>query len=226
MDPEEKIMPKVSEEYIANKRKSIVDAAHRLCLVKPVSTVTMTDLINETGMAQGGIYRYFKDIDEVFSAMLLDLRESYSIKDGVDEIFAGSDKRPLGDSIDMICDLLADSMEKELMDIQKINFDLSVMAINEPERTTKILGGIKGEGNLEHLISKTGELLEKAAKKGDLKPVMPVEDIMKFISSAYSGIQMNCIIGACYRTSPMGGYEPRPLFKTLAQTIRFLFGES
>lgn len=219
-------MPRVSEEYIANKRKSIVDAAHRLCLVKPVSNVTMTDLINETGMAQGGIYRYFKDIDEVFSAMLVDLRESYSIKDGVDEIFKEADKRPVGDSIDMICALLADTMERELMDIQKINFDLSVMAINEPERTAKILGGIRGEGNLEHMISKTGELLTKAAKKGELKPVMPVEDIMKFISSAYSGIQMNCIIGACYRTSPMGGYEPRPLFMTLAKTIRYLFGEN
>ena len=69
-------MPRVSEEYLAGKRKEITDAAHRVCLRKPVSMVTMTDIINETGMAQGNIYRYYKDLDAIFSAMILDMRQS------------------------------------------------------------------------------------------------------------------------------------------------------
>ena len=218
-------MPKVSEEYIANKRREIVDAAHRICLRKPVSMVTMTDLINETGMAQGGIYRYFDDIDDVFREMLLDMRENYSIIDEVDCIFDNSVDLSPTDVIDQLCDLLAEKMEEQLMDIQKINFDLSVMAINEPARTAKILGGITSEGNLEHLVRRSSELMEKAAAEGKLNPSVPPEDIMKFVSSAYSGIQMNCIIGACYRKSPMGGYEPKSLFKTLAKTIRFMLNE-
>lgn len=215
-------MPKVSEEYIANKRREIVDAAHRICLRKPVSMVTMTDLIDETGMAQGGIYRYFEDIDDVFRAMLVDMRENYSIIDDVDRIFDNADDTSPADIVDQICDLLADKMEEQLMDIQKINFDLSVLAINEPARTAKILGGITGEGNLEHLTRRTTELMMKASAEGRFNPSMPPEDIMKFISSAYSGIQMNCIISACYSKSPMGGYEPRALFRTLARTIRLL----
>ena len=124
----------------------------------------------------------------------------------------------------MICNMLADRMEEQLMDIQKINFDLSVLAINEPERTGKILGGIKSEGNLEHLTNLTGQMLGKAYEEGKLRPSVPVEDIVKFIAASYSGIQMNCIIGACYQTSPMGGFKPRPLFNTLAQTIKLLLG--
>ena len=125
-------------------------------------------------------------------------------------------------AVDQICDLLADRMEEQLMDIQKINFDLSVLAINDPARTAKILGGITGEGNLEHLTRRTTELMMKASAEGRFNPSVPPEDIMKFISSAYSGIQMNCIISACYSKSPMGGYEPRALFRTLARTIRLL----
>ncbi|MBP5179902.1 MAG: TetR/AcrR family transcriptional regulator [Clostridiales bacterium] len=217
-------MPRVSEEYKEQKRREIINAAHNICLRKPVGMVTMTDIINETGMAQGGIYRYFEDIDDIFRAMILDMRESYSITERTDEIFKKADDLSVEDIADMICDMLADRMEEQLMDIQKINFDLSVLAINEPERTKKILGGIKSEGNLEHLTNLTGQILCKADKEGKIRPAVPVDDIVKFIAASYSGIQMNCIIGACYQTGPMGGFKPRPLFNTLAQTIKLLLG--
>ena len=40
-------MPRVSEEYLNARRAQIIDAAHRVCLRKPVSMVTMTDIIND-----------------------------------------------------------------------------------------------------------------------------------------------------------------------------------
>lgn len=217
-------MPRVSEEYLAGKRKEITDAAHRVCLRKPVSMVTMTDIINETGMAQGNIYRYYKDLDDIFSAMILDLRQSYSIIEETDSIFENAGKEPVEVTMSKIFDMLADKMEEQLMDIQKINFDLSVMAINDPERTAKIMSGLKSKGNLEHLINRTVELMGKAAATGELHPRQPLEDIIKFLSSSYSGIQMNCIISACYSRSPMAGYEPGKLFETLKQTMLYLMG--
>ena len=217
-------MPRVSEEYLAGKRKEIIDAAHRVCLRKPVSMVTMTDIINETGMAQGNIYRYYTDLDDIFSAMIIDMRESYSIIEETDRIFENVGREPVEVIMGKIFDMLAEKMEEQLMDIQKINFDLSVMAINDPVRTAKIMGGLKSEGNLEHLVNCTCELLGKAAATGNLHPREPIEDIIRFLSSSYSGIQMNCIISACYSQSPMAGYEPRMLFGTLKQTMLYLLG--
>ena len=78
-------MPKVTEEYIENKKKRIVEAAYTLCLKKTVSTVTMQDIINETGLSQGGIYRFYHDIDEIFSDMIQDLRIRVNIKDSIHE---------------------------------------------------------------------------------------------------------------------------------------------
>ncbi len=63
-----------------------------------------------------------------------------------------------------------------LVKVQKINFDLSVMAINDPERTAKIMSGLKSEGNLEHLVNRTVELMGKAAATGELHPRQPLED--------------------------------------------------
>ena len=217
-------MPRVSEEYLAGKRKEITDAAHRVCLRKPVSMVTMMDIINETGMAQGNIYRYYTDLDDILRAMILDMRESYSIIEETDRIFENADSESAEVIMGKIFDMLADKMEEQLMDIQKINFDLSVMAINDPERIAKIMSGIRSEGNLEHLVNHTALLMGKAAASGELHPRQPLEDIIRFLSSSYSGIQMNCIISACYTQSPMAGYEPRKLFGTLKETMMYLLG--
>lgn len=83
-------MPKVTEEYIKNKKKKIVEAAYQLCLEKTVSTVTMQDVINRSGLSQGGIYRFYKDIDEILRDMLLDLRGKGNIKRKIDDIFQRS----------------------------------------------------------------------------------------------------------------------------------------
>lgn len=219
-------MPKVTKEYMEQKRKFIVDATYRVCLRKPVSMVTMMDIIHETGLSQGGIYRFFSDLDEILREMILQLRQNFGIMDETDLYFEMAEQLTTAQMIEKICDMLADRMEKSLMDVQKINFDLSVMAINEPERVRKILDGIKEEGNMEHLTRKTKELLEQQIAAGKCKPRVPIEDLMKFVSCAYNGIERNCILSNCYSYGPMQEiYSPRALFQILAKTYIYLLGE-
>lgn len=219
-------MPKVSEEYFIQKKQFISDAAYRVCLKKPVSTVTMMDIIKETGLSQGGIYRFYPDLDAILQDMILKLRQNFNIISDTDQIFEQfRDSTPLEFS-EKICELLADRMEKSLMDVQKINFDLSVLAINEPERVRKILDGINEEGNMEHLTKCTVELMSRKIEEGHYKPRIPLEDIMQYISCMYGGIERNCIVSHCYSYGPMSvSYSPRPLFKTLAKTIAYLLGD-
>ena len=110
------------------------------------------------------------------------------------------------------------------MDIQKINFDMGVLAINEPERAGKIMAGIRGPGNMEYLNVLIIKLIEGASKSG-YKPEGNAGEICRFISSAYSGIEKYCILGACYGTGgPDKKIEPKELFRTLAKTIILLIG--
>jgi hypothetical protein len=116
-------------------------------------------------------------------------------------------------------------MEAHLMDIQKINFDLTVLAINEPERAEKIIKNVKGKGNMDHLAKVIFPYLFKASAEHRLEPIHDPMELYQFISSAYVGIETNCILTACYGKAPMQT-ETRPgaMFDILATTIILLFG--
>lgn len=221
-------MPKVTDEYIQNKKKKIIDAAYTLCLKRTVSTVTMQDIINETGLSQGGIYRFYKDLDEIFSDMILFLRQKESIKEKLDEILSQADELPPGEITNLIFDMLADFMERELMGIEKIDFELSVLAMNNPARVDKILKNIPGEGNMEYLTMRTMEYFIKQAASGRIHPRITVEELLSFIASAYTGIQTTCIVNRCYQQerNPLTDfYQPGVQLKMLSKTVNYLIGE-
>lgn len=220
-------MPKVTEEYIVNKKKRITDAAYELCLEKTVSTVTMQDIIDRTGLSQGGIYRFYKDIDGILSDMIRQMRERESIKEQIDEILGQKDVLPSQEITDRLFAMLADFMERELMGIEKIDFELSVLAMNRPDRIEKIMGGIPEVGNMEYLTMRTMEYFKEQAALGRIHANMSAEELLAFISSAYGGIQMTCIVNNCYRheRNPLAElYQPRVLLKMLAQTVNDLIG--
>ncbi|MCR5227480.1 MAG: TetR/AcrR family transcriptional regulator [Eubacterium sp.] len=217
-------MPKVSEEYFENKKKLITDATYNVCLRKPVGMVTMTDVIEETGLSQGGIYRFYKNLDEILSDMITRMRVDYNFVDSMESVMK-TENLTFEEVTYKICDILADVMEKHLMDIQKINFDLTVLAINEPERAEAIIKGTKGRGNFEYLASVLMPMLVEACQKNKLKPVAEPEDILKYISATYTGIEMSSILSACYGNGKMNvDCKPKEMFNVLAKTIILLFG--
>ena len=220
-------MPKVTEEYIVNKKKRITDAAYELCLEKTVSTVTMQDIIDRTGFSQGGIYRFYKDIDDIFSDMIRQMRERVSIKEKIDEILGQKEILTPQEITDRLFAMLADFMEKELMGIEKIDFELSVLAMNMPDRIEKIMGGLPEAGNMEYLTMCTMEYFKEQTALGRIHLNVSAEELLAFISSAYGGIQMTCIVNNCYRheRNPFAAlYQPNILLKMLAQAVNELIG--
>ena len=217
-------MPRVTEEYLESRRKMIVDCAYQVCLRKPVEMVTISDVIAETGMSQGAIYRYYNGLDEILADMITMMRSDYNIIDDFEKILSDK-KASLEDIVYQVCNCLGDTMEKHLMDIQKINFDLGVIAINEPERAAKIMEGIKGSGNLEYLGNNALPMMIGGAYTLGYKPVASPEEIVQFVSASYTGIEKYCIMSNCYGTgNPDVKAEPKKLFATLAKSIIMILG--
>ena len=217
-------MPKVKEEYFENKKNLIIDATYRVCLRKPVAMVTMSDVIEESGLSQGGIYRFYRNLDEILSDMITRMRGEYNFVDSLEEV-TGNKKLSFEETTYRICDILRDIMEKHLMDIQKINFDLTVLAINDPERAAAIIAGARGRGNFAYLNKVVMPVLVEASKKNKLKPKDDPEKILKYISASYTGIEMNCILSACYGNELVNvACRPKEMFDVLAKAIICLFG--
>ncbi len=218
-------MPKVTEEYIHNKKQKIIDAAYHLCLQKTVSTVTMQDIIDATGYSQGGIYRFYKDIDEIFQDMLRNNRQKVNIMAQVDEIFANTTDTPTKSVLHQVFELLGNFMTQELMGIIKINFELSVLAMNAPLRAEKILKDIEGTGNFEYLLQHTTGYLRQHIAVGNMKPRVSFEELLTYLISSYNGIEMSCIVNHCYKKLPlMEWYTPETQLKTLETTLYYLLG--
>ena len=175
-------------------------------------------------MSQGAIYRYYAGLDEILADMLTRMRGEYNVIDSFEEILADK-KTSVEDLLYRVCDVLAEAMEKHISDIQKINFDLGVITINEPERAAKIMANLKGTGNLEYLGQNAmPRLIEGAVKRG-YHPSAAPEEIAAFFSASYSGIEKYCIMAHCYGTAtPNLRVEPKKLFRTLASATILLFG--
>lgn len=218
-------MPKVTEEYILNKKQKIIDAAYNLCLRKTVSTVTMQDIIDATGLSQGGIYRFYKDIDEIFQDMLRDNRQKVNIMAQVDEIFTDTTNTPIKSVLHQVFELLGDFMTQELMGIVKINFELSVLTMNAPLRAEKILKDIEGTGNFEYLLQHTTGYMKEHISAGNMKLKVSFEELLSYLISSYNGIEMSCIVNYCYKKLPlMEWYTPKTQLKTLETTLYYLLG--
>ncbi len=52
-------MPRVSEQHLAARRQQILDAAVRLFSERGFARTSMNDVVRESGMSMGAVYRYF-----------------------------------------------------------------------------------------------------------------------------------------------------------------------
>mgnify|MGYP001582640522 CR=1 FL=1 len=110
-------MPKVSAEYITNKKNSILEAALSVCRNKPLYEITMKDIIKESGVSQGGIYRYFSDIDEILIALINISNTNIDFKQNIDEIIENSTTPK--DVIESLFAFLGRSIKENLTTIGK-----------------------------------------------------------------------------------------------------------
>ena len=62
-------MPRVTDEYRATRRAEIVAAASRLFTGNGFHSTSMADIIGESGLSAGAVYRYFQSKEEIIGAV-------------------------------------------------------------------------------------------------------------------------------------------------------------
>lgn len=217
-------MPKVTQEYLEKKKESIVEAAYQVCLKKPVEMVTISDVIAETGMSMGAIYRYYDGLDAILSDMVKKVRKDYDYYGRIEDLLNEKDL-----SFEEITyrafDIIGEVMEEHLMDIQKINFDFGSLAVNSPDRMARIMAGVSGQGNTEKIAIYILPKMVEAAKEQGYQMKATKEEIITFISTGFTGIEKCAILQANYGADRLGvKVQPRAAFRTLAKSVILLFG--
>ncbi|MPZ60248.1 MAG: TetR family transcriptional regulator [Propionibacteriales bacterium] len=62
-------MPKVTEEHRAARREQIISAARKCVLRKGFHQASMADVIAESGLSAGAVYRYFKGKEQILESI-------------------------------------------------------------------------------------------------------------------------------------------------------------
>ena len=213
-------MPRVTEEYFENKRKEIIDAAYRVCLKKPITLIEMKDVIDETGFSHGVIYRYYKDLDEVFHDLVIRLNSENDLEEQLKQILNSGN--PWENVIRKVCLMLAEYLLKEGIDRLKISEYADMLAMSEPDRVLKIASKInsKVQSPLITLEILLRDYLKKTIKKEKLHSIKTEEEIIQFIVVSYHGIQTGYILSECYPLSRMNQrYQPEVMFSCLAESV-------
>jgi AcrR family transcriptional regulator len=215
-------MPRVSEEYFENKRKEILDAAYRVCVRKPLTSVVMKDIIDETGFSHGVIYKYYKDLDEVLTDLVIRINSENRIDEDLNAILDREGTKNWETAVRCVCDLLADSMKRVGRDMMKLSLYCDHLAMSDPERVNRIAVnlGKDGQSPLVYLVVSMDKYLRDVIKKEKLHPVKSVDEILQFIMVSFQGIQSGYVLSACFDEEQVNGkYLPEEMFSCLAESV-------
>ena len=218
-------MPKVNEEYLNSKKKEIINAAFEVCKRKPAYEVTMSDIVAETGMSQGGVYKYFNNIYSVYAALIDEANLVGDQKEKIDEIM-GSGFKP-ETKLKKLFAVAEDFFSDMLLSYNKILFELGTFCIQNPEYDKRINGETKVTPIFPYLANRVAELIISETKSGYFKPVVPVSDILNYVVSSFDGIIRDVTLNKCYsiKTEVINDLDEKKLINCLYISTLKLLGK-
>ncbi|MBR1797774.1 MAG: TetR/AcrR family transcriptional regulator [Clostridiales bacterium] len=218
-------MPKVTEDYIENKKKAIIDAAYEVCRSKPLTSVEMKDIIEKTGFSHGVIYRYYQNLDEVLLDILLRINQSNNLNERF--LRLTHEEEEWKAVIRQTCKMLSDMIVSAGTDTLKIAAYADTFAVSDPERVLKISERLNKKAinpiiSLEALMN---EYLKEIIEKESLQPTLSLDNIMQFMSASARGIQTDYLLSESFGSENYKNrYNPEDMFSCLAESLIIMLG--
>lgn len=186
-------MPKVTESYKQEKKMAIVACLRELARTKPVYSITMQELINETGMSQGAIYRYYSDIDQVLKDLWCELnQQEIQVKKEIDEVLEedGSPEQLIYDLFQLLADFYMED-GNIFNETNRVLWELNTLYLYNKPRVRKIVGETDTDNITTYIRNRLKVYLEEYIKKGYFKPVVGMDELVALISSQFDGTVYN-----------------------------------
>ena len=217
-------MPKVSDEYFDQKKEEIINAAYKVALTKSIRNITLKDVRDEVGMARGGIYRYYNNLDEILAALIVKVNSDNSYTEDIKKILSKGKASKPSNVLKKLCNLFVEYITSRSSDALIIGIQFEVFCIHEPERVKKILSIIDGsnENSNNYLFAALTDYINAETKKGTMKPVMPIPMLMEYFFTVYKGILFQYSISQ--NMTDEEPYDIASIYKAFYHTLTALLG--
>jgi AcrR family transcriptional regulator len=215
-------MPKVKAGYIDKKKAQILDAAFIIFQQKPLYEITMLDVIKEAGLSKGGIYRYFSDIDDVIIALINRETAQNNYKHKIDEIITSTDAT-VG-KIEALFTFLGNYIKESPVTIGKIQFELTVLISNHPEKADRFMSNLTEQENGQYLVNALLNKILEGVSRGEFEPIYPLNDIFTYIMTSIDGVVKNVVLERCYGANA-GNIDETKIFEIISKSVLYLLGK-
>jgi len=217
-------MPKVSPDYVIKKKNVIIEAALTVCKVKPLYEITMRDIIKASGVSQGGIYRYFSDLDEILIEIINQANTNANYKRDINTIIEQSDDHK--ETLEKLFTFLGEYIKENLLTVGKIHFELTILFANNPERQKKILPNITENESGQYFIEQIFLTIQKGIAIESFQPEVAQEDLLSFIMTSIDGIVRDVVLQKCYGMfqNEQALFDEVRLMNTLCKSVQSLLG--
>ena len=209
-------MPKVTDEYLTDKRNFILECTNEILKEKPLYQITMRDIIKKAGFSQGAIYRYYSNLDEIYIDLINKNTPCNILEHKIDTLL---NSKQTEKEILFECIIALGEYIEELLKLVggRTCFELTVFYAYDPEKRATVFPRLRFKQSLEYVQNKFVEYALCNVEKGVFHPQIPIDSIMMFVSSFIDGIAQSVATGAAdgnYNTEDIS-----VMFQTLAMAV-------
>lgn len=211
-------MPKVTDEYLAEKRNFIIKCAGEVFKEKPLYQITMRDIIKKTEYSQGAIYKYYSNVDEIFLDLINANTPQSTLEQSIDDLLCSDKKEEI---IILECIVAIGEYIKKIQKSigGKMCYELLATYAYDVKKIESILPRLKFKQSIEYAQNKTVAYLIENVQKGIFNPVIPVESIIMFVCVTIDGISNDAALRANSVENSMPSVNFSEMFGVLAKAV-------
>ena len=171
-------MPRVDDRYLASRRRQIMDAAVACFARDGFHRATMADIVAETGLSAGAIYRYFPAKEDIVAAIAAEhhAREAAVL----------ADARAAADPGDVLRDLARVSLGRLADPAEQRWRRVTIQLWGEALRDDRVMRIVRG--GLDEPIEIIAALLRRGQADGSVPAGIDPESAARVCAAIFQGL--------------------------------------
>lgn len=209
-------MPKVTDEYLADKRSYILKCTDEILTKKPLYAITMQDIIKKAGFSHGIIYHYYANLDEIYVDYINKNTTCNSLEQSMDALL--SSKRPEKEIFYECIIAIGRYIEELLKSVGgRTCFEFTVLYAYDVEKRATVFPRLKFKQSLAYAQNRMVEYILSNVEKGVFHPQTPIHTLIMFAGSLIDGIAQSMATGAAEGDDP--SLDIPAMFEILARSM-------